>query len=272
MLEKLRSFGLNKYEAGVYLTLLRIGSVEANVIATTSGVPIGRIYSILSSLQEKRIIHAQETRPRKFAAVEPSTALKHLLSSQSFRLQQASLRFGQIAAELESELIEIKPSPQNKQFWTAVLGSEETLDIMIEQINRVNEEMCITVGYPDFSKYILTKKQEESDVRKALLRALERGVNFRILVDKNIDCPIGNQDKTVKSIFKYLDKNLHCRVTTFTSTLFDIIDDDRVNLKISSPVNKEELFAIVHVRDKELAIGMKKHFDKMWGRAKRLKL
>jgi sugar-specific transcriptional regulator TrmB len=272
MLEKLRSLGLNKYEADVYLTLLRIGSVDANVIASTSGVPIGRIYNILSSLQEKKIIHAQETRPRKFAAVEPSTALKHLLNSQSLKLQQASVRFVEIAAELESELLRIKPSPRNKQFWTAVLGSEETLDIIIEQINRVNEEMCFTVGYPDFSKYILTKNQEKSEVRKALLRALERGVTFRILVDKNIDCAIENQDKTVKSIFKYLDKNFHCRITTFTSTLFDIIDNDRINLKISSPVDKEELLAIVHVRDREFAIGMKKHFDKMWESARRLKL
>jgi hypothetical protein len=80
------------------------------------------------------------------------------------------------------------------------------------------------------------------------------------------------RDETVKSIFKYLDKSLHCRVIDFTSTLFDIIDDDMINLKISSPVKKEELFAIVHVRDKKLAAEMKKHFEEMWKKAEPLKV
>ncbi|MCZ7391796.1 MAG: hypothetical protein O8C56_00510 [Candidatus Methanoperedens sp.] len=271
MLEKLRSFGLTKYEADVYLTLLRIGSVDANVIASTSGVPLGRIYGILSSLQEKKVIHAQETRPRKFAAVEPSTALKYLLDARNFKLQQASLRLGETAAELERDLLGIKPSPQNKQFWTAALGSEETRNIIIEQINQVNEEMCLTIGYPEFSKYLPSRNAEKNDTRKALLRALERGVKFRMLIDRGINYPDMSGDETVKSIFKYLGKNLQCRLITFTSTLFDVIDTDRINLKISSPVKKEELFAIVHVRDKKLAAEMKNHFEDMWERAEPLK-
>lgn len=271
MLEKLRNFGLTKYEADVYLTLLRTGSADANVIASTSGVPLGRIYNILSSLQEKKMIHAQETRPRKFAAVEPSTALKYLLDAQSFKLQQASMRFSELAAELEKELLGIKPSPRNKQFWTAALGSEETRDIIIEQINQVNEEMCLTIGYPEFSKYLPSKNIEKNDTRKALLRALERGVQFRMLIDRSINYPDMAKDKTVRSISRYLGKSLLCRTITFTSTLFDVIDDDKVNLKISSPVKKEELFAIVHVRDKKLAAEMKKHFEDMWERAEPLK-
>lgn len=272
MLEKLRSFGLTKYEADVYLTLLRFGSADANLITSTSGVPLGRIYGILSSLQEKKIIHAQETRPRKFAAVEPGTALKYLLDAQRFKLQQASLGLCEIAAELEMELLGIKPSPKNKQFWTAALGSEEALDIIIEQINQVNQEMCVTIGYPEFSKYLPPGNTEKNDTKKAMLRALERGVNFRMLIDMGINCQDIPGDETVKSIFKYLGKNLNCRVISFTSTLFDVIDNERINLKISNPVNKEELFAIVHVRDKKLAAEMKNHFDDMWERAEPLKL
>ncbi len=271
MQEKLRNFGLTKYEADVYLTLLRTGSVDAGAIASTSGVPLGRIYSILSSLQEKKIIHAQETRPRKFAAVEPSTALKYLLDAQSFKLQQASIRFGEMAAELEKELLGIKPSPRNKQFWTAALGSEEARDIIIEQINRVNDEMCLTIGFPEFSKYLPSKDIGKNDTRQALLRALERGVRFRMLIDRNINYPHMANDETTKSISRYLGRSLLCRTITFTSTLFDVIDDDRINLKISSPVKKEELFAIVHVRDRKLAAEMKKHFEDMWERAEPMK-
>ncbi|MCZ7370243.1 MAG: hypothetical protein O8C66_07015 [Candidatus Methanoperedens sp.] len=231
MLEKFRSFGLTKYESDVYLTLLRLGSADANLISSTSGVPLGRIYGILSSLQDKRIVRSQETRPRKFAAVEPGTSLKYLLDAQ-----------------------------------------RETIDIIIEQINQVNEEMCLTVGYPEFSKYLPSMNPEKSDTKKALLRALERGVKFRMLIDRSVNYAEESRDETGQKIFKYLGKNLHCRTTTFTSTLFDVIDDDRINLKISSPVKKEELFAIVHVRDKKLAAEMKEHFEDMWEKAQELKL
>ncbi len=272
MLEKFRSFGLTKYEALIYLTLLRVGSADANLIASTSGVPLGRIYGILSSLQERKLIHAQETRPRKFAAVEPGTALKYLLDAQRFKLQQASIGLDEMAADLQKDLLGIKPSPQNKQFWTAALGSEEALDIIREQINQVNEEMCLTLGYLEFSKYLPSREVEKNDTKKALLIALGRGIKFRILIDRGINYGDKSKDEIFKSIFKYLGKNLQCRVITFTSTLFDVIDDDRINLKISSPIKKEELLAIVHVRDKKLATKMKKHFEDMWERAEPFEL
>ena len=271
MLEKLRSFGLTKYEADVYISLIRLGSADANAIASASGVPMGRMYSILNALHEKKIIRLQETRPRKFASVEPGTALKYLLDAQRFKLQQASIELSETAKELENELLGIKKSPLEKQFWTAALGSDETRDIIIEQINQVNEEMCLTIGYPEFSKYLPSGNAEKNDTRKALLRALERGVKFRMLIDRSINYPDMPRDETTKSIFKYLDRSLQCRVINFTSTLFDIIDDDRINLKISSPVNKEELFAIVHVRDKKLAAEMKKNFEDMWNKAEPLR-
>ncbi|VVB91464.1 HTH-type sugar sensing transcriptional regulator TrmBL1 [uncultured archaeon] len=272
MQEKLRSFGLTRYEADVYLTLLRIGSGDANLIATTSGVPLGRIYSILSSLQEKKIIHAQETRPRKFAAVDPGTALKYLLESQRFKLQQASLSIGDLAVELERELQGIKPSPQNNQFWTAALGLEETRNIIIEEINQVNTEMCLTVGYPEFFKYLPSRSGVMNETKNALLRALERGVKFRMLIESSIHHPDKHDDETTKNILKYLGKNLECRVTVFASTLFDVIDDDKINLKISSPINKDELFAIVHVRDKNMAAKMKNHFNNLWENAEKLEV
>ncbi len=272
MLEKFRSLGLTKYEVHVYLTLLRNDSADASFIASISGVPLGRIYSVLSSLQRKKIIHAQKTRPRKFAAVEPSIALKYLLDAQLFKLQQASVELNEKAAELEKDLLRLKLSPQNKQFWTAALGSDEAFDIIIEQINQAKEEICLTVSYLEFSNYLTSREVEKSDIKKVLQRALERSVKFRMLIDRNINYADKSKPEILKSMFKYLGKNLQCRVITFTSTLFDVIDNDRINLKISNPVKKESLFAIVNVRDKKLAAEMKKHFEDMWVRAEPLEL
>ena len=131
--------------------------------------------------------------------------------------------------------------------------------------------MSITVGYPEFSNYVLSKKPE-SDLAKAMLRALERGVKFRMLIDRDLNNAERSMDENIKSIFRYLGKNLECRITSFSSTLFDIIDDDMVNIKINSLVRKEELFAIVHVRDRDLAVEMKEYFDVVWKDAEPLKM
>jgi len=271
MFENLRSFGLTKYEADAYLTLLRLGSADANLISSTSGVPLGRMYSILNDLLEKRVIHSQETRPRKFVAVDPSTSIKYLIEAQRFKLKQQSLALDDMATELEKELLGIKRSPQNKQFWTAAMGTGAVLDIIIEHLNMVNKEMSITVGHPEFSNYVLSKKPE-SELTKAMLRALERGVKFRMLIDRDLNNAERSIDENIKSIFMYLGKNLECRITSFSSTLFDIIDDDMVNIKINSPIRKEELFAIVHVRDRDLAIEMKDYFDVVWKDSEPLKM
>ncbi|RLF60605.1 MAG: hypothetical protein DRN25_02295 [Thermoplasmata archaeon] len=52
--EKFKIFGLNKYEARAYLTLVKEGVSSAKEISKFSGVPYSRIYDVLDSL-EKRV-------------------------------------------------------------------------------------------------------------------------------------------------------------------------------------------------------------------------
>ncbi|MBW3022798.1 helix-turn-helix domain-containing protein, partial [Candidatus Woesearchaeota archaeon] len=48
----LKELGLTENEAKAYETLLRLGKTSASHISKESGVPYGRIYNVLSSLEE----------------------------------------------------------------------------------------------------------------------------------------------------------------------------------------------------------------------------
>ena len=52
----LKKLGLTGYEAKVYLSLVKIGKSKAKDICNDSKVPYGKIYDVLNSLVNKKIV------------------------------------------------------------------------------------------------------------------------------------------------------------------------------------------------------------------------
>ncbi|HDQ07575.1 MAG TPA: TrmB family transcriptional regulator [Methanoculleus sp.] len=77
--EHLKSLGLTKYEALVYIALLRAESASATKIHEISGVPRASVYPVLDKLIKKGLVSVSNTTPKQFDAVPPDEGLKHLL-------------------------------------------------------------------------------------------------------------------------------------------------------------------------------------------------
>jgi sugar-specific transcriptional regulator TrmB len=75
----LKNLGLSEYEIRVFLTLLLSGSLNYRVLCRDSGVPTGKIYQILSTLESKGFVEISQDRPKIFKAVEPKKALRRRL-------------------------------------------------------------------------------------------------------------------------------------------------------------------------------------------------
>lgn len=80
VIERLKSLGLTKYEALVYIALLKVTDATATEIHEISGVPRASVYPVLSQLQEKELAFISQSSPRRFAALPPEEAIKSLLS------------------------------------------------------------------------------------------------------------------------------------------------------------------------------------------------
>jgi sugar-specific transcriptional regulator TrmB len=71
ILEKVKSLGLNSYEAKVYLALFERESLSVNEIAKISNVPRARIYDTLDSLMNEGLASLKPGRLKKYSAAAP---------------------------------------------------------------------------------------------------------------------------------------------------------------------------------------------------------
>lgn len=78
----LQILGLNGYEEKVYTTLVNIGCSSAGKISEESGVPQGKIYVVLSSLEQKGLVQVVPEKTKKFQASSPDSLLDILKSKK----------------------------------------------------------------------------------------------------------------------------------------------------------------------------------------------
>ena len=88
MLDFLRQLGLNKYEAEAYLALLSLGISGAFIISKESGVPFGRIYDSLNTLEMKGFVEVVPSKPKKYKAVNPEFAIKGFIDERFNNLEK----------------------------------------------------------------------------------------------------------------------------------------------------------------------------------------
>ena len=79
ILESLKSLGLTKYEALVYIGLLRVAGATATEIHEISGVPRASVYPVLDRLVQKELVSVSHTTPKRFDAVPPDRGVENLM-------------------------------------------------------------------------------------------------------------------------------------------------------------------------------------------------
>jgi sugar-specific transcriptional regulator TrmB len=77
--ECLKSLGLTKYEARVYIALLNVASATASEIHEISGVPRASVYTVIDQLLDKGLVSVSQSAPKRFAAYSPEEAIAKLM-------------------------------------------------------------------------------------------------------------------------------------------------------------------------------------------------
>jgi HTH-type transcriptional regulator, sugar sensing transcriptional regulator len=88
LIDKLKTIGLNSYEAKVYLALLKHHPVTGYEVSKESGVPQARAYDTLKSLETQGIVVAMGHKPTTYVPINPEDLL-----SRWERDTQADLAF-----------------------------------------------------------------------------------------------------------------------------------------------------------------------------------
>ena len=259
----LRDLGLSEYESRAYRSLLRIGSTTAKELSQASDVPMGRIYDVLGSLEQYSLVRTQAAgRPKKYVAVEADVALDRLLADRKAALETQAAQYEEIVETLLGELASSEPI--NGQFWTAAVGPEETLELLVERIAAAEEEVIIVGGSPAAG---LDLTDASNRVVSAVAAALERGVDVQLLITPAL------VDRLPDEVGQAYDDRLggydNYAVRTHESVdgTFNLIDGAEVCLEVPNPLDPHQALAMINLKDRQFAADIREEFTPRWEHA-----
>jgi len=259
----LRDMGLSEYESRAYRALLDAGPTTAKVLSEESDVPMGRVYDVLNSLERHRLARSQAaSRPKKYLAVEPDAALDRLLEERRRELDEQAQQYESVADELSTELE--AGDPPDEQFWTAALGPEETAALLLERLSAADDRVVMIAAAPASS---LDIGDVGDAVAEELEAALERGVDASLLLSEEL--PERLPDSVGR---RYLDHmadrpNFAVRTAPGIRGTFTLVDDTEVCLEVPNPVDPDESFAMIDLKDPEFAADVRRTFRDRWAEA-----
>jgi sugar-specific transcriptional regulator TrmB len=262
----LRDLGLSEYEARAYRALLNTGPTTAKELSRASDVPMGRIYDVLNSIEQYNLVRSQTaSRPKKYVAVEPSTALDRLLEDKKRELEEKADQYESIVDELSDELDAAEPVEE--QFWTAAVGEEETTDLLIERLSSADRRIRMAASH----------KSPQFDISEVGIRineqigaALDRGVEIDLLMTPKL------VDSLPKEVGKRYRQEMsdhpdyEVRTTETISSSFYLLDDVEVCIQVPNPLDTGEAFAMIDLKDPEFATNIQEQFQPRWEEAKPL--
>lgn len=264
----LRDLGLSEYESRAYRTLLGTGATTAKELSRTSDVPMGRIYDVLNTLETKNLVRSQTaSRPKKYVAVEPETALDRLLESKEAELEEQLAQFETIASELETQLE--ASNRVDEQFWTAALGADDTIDLLVERLSAADDRIIFVAATPT-SQFDTDAVGER--ITDEVERALDRGVPISLLehprVVETLPENIGERYR------ENLQNNEHfeVRVSDTIESTFVLIDHAEICIEVPHPLNPKEAFALINLKDVEFATNVEESFEEHWENARDFRL
>ncbi|MEE4546011.1 helix-turn-helix domain-containing protein [Streptomyces sp. V4-01] len=97
------ALGLARYEARVYLALVRRESYTAAEVAREADVPRQRVYDVLDALVRRRLATAHPGRVATFSAVAPELAVARLMALQ----REALERLDRVSSALTTALVPV---------------------------------------------------------------------------------------------------------------------------------------------------------------------
>ncbi len=268
MIDKLKRLGLTGYEAWAYTALLKLGNAEASEIAVRAKIPMGRIYNVLSNLEEYRLVRAQVTRPRRYACVEPAAAMERLLKNKQEELKHAQEELETMSVDLESELSGVRARKAEQPFWTVAIG-DKSVELVQECIHGAQKEILFFLASRTTSERIKNKLRIEkyTGIINAIQDSLKKGIEVKVILNKNVDFAQIGETSAIKKLLQHIGQEFNCRFAAVPANPFHIIDRENVLLQMLNPINPEELLAVVNIRDTKLANELREKFFTIWDKA-----
>jgi sugar-specific transcriptional regulator TrmB len=183
LLGKLREFGLNSYEAKIWMALLSRGISSAGELSDISSVPRSRAYDVLESLEKKGFIVMKIGKPIKYIAVKPQEVVERVKK----KVRDDAERQAKVIDELKEDEV-LKELDVLYSKGVEVIEPSELSGALKDRQNYYHT-MNTMINNAQESIEILTTEQglirKSESLKRCLERAAKRGVKVRIAAPVN---------------------------------------------------------------------------------------
>ncbi|MFP4656313.1 MAG: TrmB family transcriptional regulator [Candidatus Woesearchaeota archaeon] len=222
LLNKMKAFGLNSYEAKLWMALLSRGVSTAGELSDIANVPRSRSYDVLESLEKKGFIMMKLGKPIKYVAVKPYEVLERVKKRIENDAQTQTMMIDKIK---ESEVLDELRMLHSKGIETVEPG-----DLTSSLKGRANIYNHLSSSIKNAkSKILMMTSADElhriyDNLRKALAKARRNGVEIKIAA------PITEDSM---SVAKRLSEFAEIRDVANIKSRFCIVDDKEITFMLT---------------------------------------
>ncbi|HXX05476.1 MAG TPA: helix-turn-helix domain-containing protein [Candidatus Bathyarchaeia archaeon] len=138
----LEEFGLSKYEAQAYVTLITKGTISASELSYYSNLPRTKVYPTLLKLEKKKIAIISKSKPIMCTAIAPEDAFDELIHEQInhvnamnsliTKLKQLSEDSKKARGAEEKRYFHLAPNYVFKQLQSMIDGSKTSVHALVD--------------------------------------------------------------------------------------------------------------------------------------------
>ena len=240
----LEEFGLSKYEARAYLTMIGKGSLAVSEIAYYANLPRTKVYQTVKKLEKKRLAVISKQKPLICSAIPPEEAFAEIVNLHDRRVKNMR-KIVDSLQKINDESQRPKGSEERRYF---ILDANSTLERIGSLI--ADSRSSVTATLDPWGLRLL------SQCKASIVRALTAGVRLRIILGSQC---IGNEN-----VFQLPD-GIELRTAEVASNL--IIIDSSYLVLIDSSNGKAAFFASTD----SFAMLQAKNFEEAWSSASEMK-
>ncbi|HKH85790.1 MAG TPA: helix-turn-helix domain-containing protein [Nitrososphaera sp.] len=240
----LEEFGLSKYEARAYLTMIGKGSLAVSEIAYYANLPRTKVYQTVKKLEKKKLAVISKQKPLICSAIPPEEAFAEIVNLHDRRVKNMR-KIVDSLQKINDESQRPKGSEERRYF---ILDANSTLERIGSLI--ADSRSSVTATLDPWGLRLL------SQCKASIVRALTAGVRLRIILGSQC---IGNEN-----VFQLPD-GIELRTAEVASNLL-IIDSSYLVL-IDSSNGKAAFFASAD----SFAMLQAKNFEEAWSSASEMK-
>lgn len=232
----LEEFGLSKYEARAYLTMIGKGSLAVSEIAYYANLPRTKVYQTVKKLEKKKLAVMSKQKPLICSAIPPEEAFTEILNLHDRRVKNMR-RIVDLLQKISDDSQRPKGSEERRYF---ILDAHSTLEKICTLI--ANSRSSVVATLDPWGLRLI------SQCKSSLVKALTTGVRLRMILGSQC---IGNENSTE------LPEGIELRTAEIVSNL--IIIDSSYMVSIDNNNGKAaffssmDTFAMLHARNFEEA-------------------